>query len=100
MGLGNTITHVNPSTGQTQSSVFIGSEPNKLALSNDGLSLYAKLDGANAIRRYNVGTQTAGLQFPIPAAYPNPREIEVKPGQPDTIAVAVGYDGVAIFDNG
>jgi hypothetical protein len=37
---GNTITSIDPRTGQLGASVFIGSEPGKLAISDDGRFLY------------------------------------------------------------
>jgi hypothetical protein len=38
---GNRIATINPATGTVDNSVFIGSEPTLLAMSNDGDSLYA-----------------------------------------------------------
>src|SRR5215203_4942478 len=55
---GNSIAAIDPTTGVIGSSTFIGSEPNKLALSDDGHSLYVSLDGASAIRRFDVLTNT------------------------------------------
>lgn len=46
---GNSITPINPAMGEVGTSVFIGSEPNKLALSDDGRTLYTNLSGANAV---------------------------------------------------
>src|SRR5215203_4918201 len=43
---GNTITPISPSTGEVGTPVFIGSEPNKLAISDDGNTVYATLEGA------------------------------------------------------
>src|ERR1700752_3502392 len=48
---GNSITDVDPVLGTVGQSVFIGSEPNKVALSADGQVLYAGLDGSAAVRR-------------------------------------------------
>ncbi|HEV7799174.1 MAG TPA: Calx-beta domain-containing protein [Pyrinomonadaceae bacterium] len=96
---GNSITRITPETGAISPSVFIGSEPNKLALSDDGQTLYANLDGANAIRRFDVQTQTPGLQFA--ASSQPPIDMEVLPGSPDAVAVSRGiFNGVAIYDNG
>src|SRR5215213_1764128 len=55
---GNSIAPIDPTTGIVGGSTFIGSEPNKLALSDDGHSLYVSLDGAAAIRRFDVLTNT------------------------------------------
>jgi hypothetical protein len=98
-GTGNTITQINPLTGDADSSVFIGSEPSRLALSDDGRTLYSKLDGTRAIRRYDVETKTAGLQFTPNASY-QIQDMEVLPGSPQSLAVTIRYDGVAVYDNG
>src|SRR6266516_692530 len=60
---GNSITPVNPQTGTIGPSVFIGSEPNKLALADDESRLHVSLEGAAAIRRLDIPSQTAGAQF-------------------------------------
>lgn len=97
-GLGNTITRVDPQTGATVSSVFIGSEPKKLALSNDGTTLYASLAGANAIRRFDTVTQTPGLQF-TPTTGTLVSDMAVLPGSPQTLVVSSAY-AIGIYDNG
>jgi hypothetical protein len=99
-GLGNTITHVDPSSGQIQSSVFIGSEPNRLAQSSDGQVLYATLEGANSIRRYDIPNRTAGSQFTTTSAFFRPHDMEVQPGSPGVLVLAGGTNGVAVYDNG
>jgi DNA-binding beta-propeller fold protein YncE len=63
--VGNSIVPINPAAGTLDSAVFIGSEPGKLALSDDGQYLYTALDGAAAVRRFNVATRTAGQQFAL-----------------------------------
>ena len=99
---GNTITRINPSNGALESSVFIGSEPSLLALSSDGQTLYTKLDGAgNAIRRFDVPSQTAGAQFSPGSDFQNYLEdMDVMPGNPQTIAIAGRNNRIAVFDNG
>src|SRR4026208_1393331 len=62
---GNSIAAIDPTTGLITSTTFIGSEPNKLALSDDGHSLYVSLDGAFAIRRFDALTNSPGLQFSV-----------------------------------
>ena len=98
-GLGNTISRLNPQTGETTSSVFIGSEPNKLALADDGRTIYARLDGINGFRRFDAVTGTSGLQFSINGSYQF-QDMDVMPGSPQSLAVAVRYDGAIIYDNG
>ena len=94
---GNSITKVTPDTGVVGPSTFVGSEPNRLAISSDGQTLYVHLDGANAMRRFDVVSQTPGLQFPISS---QPIDMEVVPGSPQSIAVSRGGgSGVVIFDD-
>lgn len=97
---GNTITEINPQTGVIGTSTFIGSEPATLAQADDGRTLWVRLNGAgNAIRRYDMQTRTPGVQFtPISSFYP--QDMAVMPGSPQTLAVAVRYEGVAIYDDG
>jgi hypothetical protein len=105
---GNSITPINPVTGATGTPVFIGSEPAKLAMADDGQTLYAALDGAAAIRRFNVVTQTPGLQFPVSSEFPLfVNDLSVMPGNPNAVAVSrsnrisfPNTDGIAIYENG
>ncbi len=62
---GNSIVPIDPQTGTVGANTFVGSEPNKLALSDDGQFLYVSLDGTGAVRRVDVATLTAGPQFSL-----------------------------------
>ena len=110
-GIGNSIVAIDPETGTIGPPVFVGSEPGRLARSDDGRFLYVGLDGAGAVRRFDLGTQTPGLQFPLGSdqffGARIAHDIQVLPGSPHAVAVAMGYRtvypqfaGVAIFDNG
>lgn len=109
--LSNCIVSIDPATGALGTAVFVGSEPGHLAISDDGTTLYANLDGAFAIRQIDLTTMTAGIQFSLgshPSYGPYQAEdIEVQPGDPDVLAVSrvrpgisPRHGGVAIFDNG
>lgn len=109
---GNSIARLDPVTAQLESTVFVGSEPGKLALSDDGQALYVSLDGTAAVRRFNLPTQTAGLQFPLSDLAGNAEPLFVKdmavaPGNPNLVAVSrrnttgsPDFEGVAVYDNG
>ena len=110
-GQGNTITAINPATGALGPSVFVGSEPGKLALSGDGRYLYVALDGAAAVRRVDAATLTPGLQFVLGNdPYFGPYyvdDMEVVPGAPGSVAtsrrraaVSPSHGGVAVYDDG
>src|SRR5207253_3104057 len=90
--IGNSITIIDPVSGEVGPSIFIGSEPNKLALSDDGKYLYVGLDGAAAVRRFEIATRTPGLQFALGSdSFFGPYQVDdlaVLPGQPGSVAVS------------
>ena len=107
---GNSVAPIDPQTGVIDTPIFIGSEPGRLAISSDNQFIYAGLLGIPAIRRFSIGSQTAGLQFtmgsdanfgPIYA-----EDIEVVPGYPHSVAVSrqtastPHHAGVAVYDDG
>jgi len=107
---GNTITIIDPQTAHIERSIFVGSEPNKLAISDDGQFLYVGLDGIGAVRRFDIATQTPGLQFSLGAdqhsGLRSAKDIKVVPGQPHSIVVAMVYSmiqpsfaGITAFDD-
>jgi len=112
---GNSITTVDPSTGAVGAPAFVGSEPDVLALSTDGRQLYAALDGAASVRRFDTASKTPGLTFDLGRSndptvqHHGPRyarALAVVPGSPGSVAVAryypaAGYgDGVYVYDDG
>jgi len=107
--IGNSITLINPESGAVGPSVPIGSEPGKLAISDNSQYLYVGLDGASAVRRFDIATQTAGLQFslgsdPTFGSF-NVGEMNVLPGSPESVVISrkkgwsPSYGGVVIYDN-
>jgi DNA-binding beta-propeller fold protein YncE len=108
---GNSIVKIDPVTGMAGSPVFVGSEPTKLALSQDGQFLYVALEGSAQVSRVAVGTWTAEAPFSLGSdAFFGPyyaEDIAVQPGNPDVIAVSLKYSGVsprhagvAIYESG
>lgn len=103
---GNSVAALDPATGAVTRSVFVGSEPRRIARSDDGRVLYVGLDGANGVRRVDLGTFTAGLQWSLPIGQVA-GDLEVAPGQPSTVAVSrhrptvsPSLDGVTVYDAG
>jgi sugar lactone lactonase YvrE len=108
---GNSIRSIDPDTLEVGPAVFLGSEPGPMAISGDGRYIYVGLTGAPKVRRYDVATATAGMEFPLGSdsftgAY-YAEQIEVQPGNPDVVAVSrrnVGFsprhEGVVVYDNG
>ncbi len=107
----NSLTQVDPVTGTIGASVAIGSEPSRMARSDDGQFIYVALRGAAAIRRYVIGSGTAELQFALGSdGFFGPmyaEDIAVLPGAPQSVAVSTMFPGVSprhagvrIYDDG
>ena len=105
-GLGNTIAGIDPTSGVIIKTIFVGSEPTRMALSSDGTQLFVGLNGAGAVRQVNLTTATAGTQFSLgggPGVYNPPytaQGLAVLPGQPNSVAVYGSNGVVTIFDSG
>ena len=109
---GNSVVSVDPATGIIGKPIAVGSEPGKLAISSDGTTAWVGLDAASAVRRIDLTTGTAGMQFSLGgntglyAFPPIVHAIAVLPGTKDSIVVSYmnNYylydDEVVIFDNG
>lgn len=108
---GNSIVSLDAVSGDILTSTFVGSEPVALARSDDGRYLYASITGANAVRRYVVAADSAGIQFPLgddPSFGPlRAEDIVVLQGSPGSIAastyrvgVSPRHGGVFVYDDG
>lgn len=102
---GNSIAVIDPMTATILDTVFVGSEPGALALSDDGAALWVALTGASAVRRFDTATRTAGFQFSLaPSAIP--QKLAVLPGAEDSVVVVFdtedtsGSPITAVFDHG
>jgi uncharacterized repeat protein (TIGR01451 family) len=109
--LGNSVVSVDPATGAIGQPIFVGSEPNQLAISSDGKTLFVGLDGAGAVRQVDLPSHTAGVQFPlgsIGGIYEPPataQALAALPGSSTSVAVSsnnasIPGGGIRIFDNG
>src|SRR5262249_13093981 len=108
---GNSIGSVDPVTGVADAPIFIGSEPKKMALSNDGNTIYVSLEGTATVRRFDVPSRTPGLEFQFGQdnfyGIFSLSDLAIAPGNPDLVAIARNHRGVsppeagvAVFDNG
>src|SRR5438552_16312190 len=88
---GNSIVPINPVTGAIGAPVFVGSEPNRMAISDDGHYLYVGLDGAGSVRRFNLLTHQAEIQVslglsPVCGGPAIAGDLRVMPGNPHALA--------------
>ena len=108
---GNTVVGIDPTTGNMTRQIWVGSKPNKLALSTDGKQLFVGLDGAAAVAQVDLTSGTVVNQFSLgggPGIYNPPStaiSLAALPGSPNSVAVAgtggVGNGaGVTIYDSG
>ena len=74
---GNSIVVLDPDTLNILDRIFVGSEPNKLAISNDCSRVYVGLDGATSFRYYEPETGALGPLRPVRG-----REVNGQRGEP------------------
>ena len=96
---GNSIVSIDPNTGSLGTLVSIGSEPAKLAESDDGLYLYTLLLGADSLARFNLTTGIAdSTTYPF-SSWGTARDLTVLPGTNNSLAIDLGSStGSGIFD--
>ena len=97
---GNSVVSIDPVTGDVGAPIPVGSQPVRLAVSDDGKYLYVTLETGD-IRRIDLTTRKPVGRFQVGGA----RQIAVIPGQHDLLAVSCGAQagegsGVVLFDNG
>jgi hypothetical protein len=104
--LGNQVVRIDPESGSVLDGTFVGSDPGRLAMSDEGGFLYVGLDGAGAVRRVRLDGFVPELQWSLPAGE-IAGEIVVLATLPGTVAisrdrptVSPAYRGVTIYDNG
>jgi hypothetical protein len=108
---GNSVAGIDPITGNIVRQIFVGSNPNKLALSTDGTQIFVGLDGAGAVAQVDLNKGAVVNQFSLgggPGVYNPPYTaayLAAVPGEPNSVAVAangsfLGGSGVTIYDSG
>lgn len=106
---GNSVVSVDPASGALGTPIFVGSEPNELAITADGRYLWVGLDGAGAVRKVDLSAGVAGLQFALGGnggIYDNPYKaasLAALPGATDSVVVSLnsGYGtSLNIYDSG
>jgi trimeric autotransporter adhesin len=101
---GNGVVSVDPETGTLGTPIPVGSEPNRIAVTDDGKYLWVGLDGGSAVRRVNLTSGTADLQFSIAGnnggVYATPGTVQSLAALPGSdTAVVVGTNGSGIASN-
>ena len=87
---GNSIWVIDPDKSEVIDTIFVGSEPNAIAISDDTSKVYIGIDGALSFRCWEPATESLGPLVPIVddgEQNARAREIVVRPGSPDTVVV-------------
>jgi uncharacterized repeat protein (TIGR01451 family) len=100
--LGNAVVSIDPYTGLLGTPIWVGSEPNKLAISGDGTTLWVGFIGTPSAREINLtsGTPTSAQPY-FPGGWGGniyATSLAVLPGTPSSVAIATGF--VSIYDGG
>lgn len=102
---GNSLAVIDPVTGALVREIWVGSKPNRLALSTDGTQIFVGLDGAAAIAQVDLTKGKVVNQFSLgggPGIYNPPftaTSLAAVPGSPNSVAVAAG-SSITIYDSG
>ncbi len=109
---GNSVEGIDPNTGNVMRQIWVGSNPNKLALSSDGTQLFVGLDGeasvaqldltqGKVVNKIALGGGSGVYNPPLKALY-----LATVPGAPNSVVVATqaglgtSGSGVTIYDSG
>ena len=100
----NSVVVIDAATGTVVTSIPAGSEPDRLALSDDASKLYVALDGATQVQRIDLARGAVDLTIELGSAA---EDLQPLPGAPRSVAVArkstmyyPGGLGLAVFDDG
>jgi len=91
-GRANSITAVDPLTGALGASVFVGSEPTRLACPPEGKTLYVLLEGAKSLCRFDTLQRKPEPAFPVGGAV---EDMYAPAGHPDWVVVAKHNPGLS-----
>lgn len=108
---GNDIVAIDPTTGKITKSVYAGSEPDLLAISDDGQFLYVGLDGSSNVQRFTLPAMTPDILVSLGGStfygLNTAIALDVAAGAPHTWMVSVGdpgtspeaIPGITVFDD-
>lgn len=89
---GNSIVTLDPTTGGIVHTTFVGSEPDRLAISSDGTRVYAGIDGADSFCWWEPGTDTVGPLVYFTASFGfgpyRATAFAINPSDPHTVVVS------------
>lgn len=95
----NSVVAIDPATGLVTKSVYAGSEPDLLAISDDGQFLYVALDGSSNVQRFVLPAMTPDILVSLGGStfygLNTAIALEVAPAAPHTWMVSIGNPGTS-----
>ena len=90
---GNSVIGIDPSSGSVKTTIYAGSEPGPVAISDDQSRIFVGLAGAPAIVPVNLSTQLAEPPYPVPTSSADynaaglwvPTALASVPGEPQSV---------------
>ena len=105
---GNSVLTIDPASATVTGSLFVGSNPNALAITDDGSALYVGVDGAYSVCRVDLASMTVGPFVSLGSNNISARtagQIAVVPGSPTQYVVSrrqprfsPDFAGLAFYD--
>jgi trimeric autotransporter adhesin len=99
--LGNSIVSIDPNTGLIGAPIWVGSEPNRLAISDDGTTAWVSLLGSPSMLKADPTAGPTPVQVYFPGGWGENfyvTDVKVLPGTTDSVAAA--EEGiVSIYDD-
>jgi hypothetical protein len=106
----NSVAAIDPTTGAITKAVPVGSEPEYMAISDEGQYLYVSLRGSSTVRRVALASFAADIEFSIGSPISGSRvvveEMLVVPGVPRTVVLSRMFTGgsrhagIFVYDDG
>lgn len=101
---GTSVLVINPETASVEDTLAVGEIAEHIALSGDGLFLYAAVSARGVIKRYRVRDHALDLEISLGrdsnGQYRKPAAMVVMPGQPQSVLVAFPFEGpnMVVYD--
>lgn len=106
----NSIVFIDIPSGVISSSIFVGNEPDRLEVADDGSYLYVALNKTGTVKRINLNTGIVDLEFALGSGNCGLFRVEdmvILKDNPESIVISrentncyPGHEGVAVYDNG
>ncbi|MEX2142607.1 MAG: Ig-like domain-containing protein [Pirellulales bacterium] len=95
----NSLTLIDPETGELGASLPVGTDPRTIVVSSDGRYIHTVVEDGHAVQIVDMETGTLGPKFVLPGSgqfAERVRQIYAIPGKPDTVLITRFYRGQSL----